>query len=146
MQAFVLVAIAVASQVVQGGADCRSEVTVVVEGFRNARGQAAIALFRNTDGFPAASERAYRRDAVAIQNNSATTTFRGLPCGKYAVSALHDENRNGKMDRNFVGMPKEGYGVSNDARPKRFGPPEFAEAAIELNTTPRIISIRLRYP
>ncbi len=146
MQAFTLAAFALTSQVAQGGTDCKSDITVVVEAFRNAKGQAAIALFRTADGFPAWSERAYRRDVVAVQNSSATATFRGLPCGRYAVSALHDENRNGKMDRNLLGMPKEGYGVSNDARPKRFGPPEFSEAAIELNTTPRTLSIRLRYP
>jgi uncharacterized protein (DUF2141 family) len=57
--------------------------------------------------------------------------FPGLPPGKYAVSAYADANGNGRLDRNFLGMPSEQYGFSNNAR-GRFGPPAFAEAAVEL--------------
>jgi len=51
------------------------------------------------------------------------------PCliGQYAIKVFHDENANGELDINFLGIPKESYGFSNHAR-GRFGPPPFAEA------------------
>jgi uncharacterized protein (DUF2141 family) len=52
-----------------------------------------------------------------------------VPAGTWAVLAYHDENGNKKLDTNFVGMPKEGYGFSNGAK-GTFGPPSFKEAAI----------------
>ena len=52
-----------------------------------------------------------------------------VPPGVYAVAVYHDANSNGKLDANFLGIPKEGYGVSNDVRP-RFRPPRFSEARV----------------
>ena len=64
--------------------------------------------------------------------------------GAYAVSVLHDENRNGGMDTNWVGMPKEGYGVSNDARAS-FGPPEFNDAMFSLEVKKVRLHITIQY-
>jgi uncharacterized protein (DUF2141 family) len=58
-------------------------------------------------------------------------TVPDLPPGRYAVAAYVDNNRNGKQDKNFLGVPKEDYGFSNEAR-GRFGPPDFAEAAFDI--------------
>lgn len=52
-----------------------------------------------------------------------------VPAGVYAVAVHHDANSNGKLDANFLGIPTEGYGVSNDVRP-RFRAPRFAEARV----------------
>lgn len=68
--------------------------------------------------------------------------YRDLPPGRYAVSLFHDENGNGKLDTNVVGMPTERYGFSRDAR-GRMGPPSFADAAVEL-TGDATITVRLR--
>ena len=56
----------------------------------------------------------------------------------------HDENSNGKLDRNFVGMPKEGVGASNDAKGS-FGPPKFADARFSYKGGPQEPMIHLRY-
>ena len=53
--------------------------------------------------------------------------MRDVAPGDYAVSVFHDENSNGKLDRNFMGMPKEGVGKSNDAA-GHFGPPKYDDA------------------
>ena len=58
-----------------------------------------------------------------------TITVRGVPPGSWAVLAYQDENDNGELDRNLIGIPKENYGFSRDARGK-FGPPSFEDAAI----------------
>jgi uncharacterized protein (DUF2141 family) len=58
-------------------------------------------------------------------------TFRGLAAGKYGVALYQDENRNGKLDTNVVGIPVERYGFSRNAQ-GRMGPPSFDDAAVDL--------------
>ena len=69
-------------------------------------------------------------------------TIPDLPPGKYAVAAYVDNNRNGRQDKNFLGVPKENYGFSNDAR-GMFGPPSFAEAAFDIGADTLSKSIHL---
>ena len=71
-------------------------------------------------------------------------TVTNLPAGRYAVQAFLDENGNGKVDRGWFGIPKEGVGFSNDAK-IRFGPPKFAEAAFAFDGNARTIRFNLRY-
>lgn len=66
-----------------------------------------------------------------------------VPSGKWAVLAYQDENSNNELDRNFVGIPKENYGFSRDARSK-FGPPGFDDAAIEVNGDTTMAKVQLR--
>ena len=58
-------------------------------------------------------------------------SLKEVPAGTWAVLAYQDENENGELDRNFIGIPKENYGFSRDAA-SRFGPPDFDDAAIEV--------------
>jgi len=69
-------------------------------------------------------------------------TFEAAP-GVYAVAVHHDANANGKMDANFVGIPKEGYGMSNDPRP-RFRAPTFAEARVVISRD-TTLTLRMAY-
>ncbi|WP_156679936.1 DUF2141 domain-containing protein [Sphingomonas profundi] len=71
-------------------------------------------------------------------------TIAGVPPGRYAVQLSHDENGNGRVDRGLFGIPKEGVGFSNDA-PIRFGPPKFADAAIDVRPGSQTIDVRMRY-
>lgn len=68
--------------------------------------------------------------------------FSDLPPGSYAVMVMHDENDNGKLDSNFMGMPIEGYGFSNN--PNVMRKPTFEEARFELGAEGGTIAIRLR--
>ena len=68
----------------------------------------------------------------------------GLPPGQYAVQTFHDENGNKKVDRNFIGLPKEGVGFSNDA-PIRMGPPKWADAMFTFNGAEQTIQLKTRY-
>ena len=54
-----------------------------------------------------------------------------LPAGEYALSVFQDVNDDGKLERNFIGIPKEPAGLSNNARP-RFGPPKYKDAVFTL--------------
>lgn len=118
-------------------------LTVQVRGLRNERGRVAVALFASSASFPD-QKKALAGQVVRIDGGSATLTFRGLAPGVYAAAVLHDENDNSKMDFNFLGMPLEGYGFSNDASAP-FGPPSFAEAAFRLMPRPSRISVKIRY-
>jgi uncharacterized protein (DUF2141 family) len=65
-----------------------------------------------------------------------------VPAGRWAVQAFHDENDNGEFDQNFIGLPQEGFGFSND--PPLRGKPRFADSAIEVREPKTEISLRLR--
>ena len=121
-------------------------LTVRVTGARNNKGQIAIALFQSESGFPGDSSKAVRLQQAKIdaQTQSAEFVLQGIPYGVYAVSVFHDENMNGKLDKNLVGAPKEGYGASNNPK-KRMGPPQFEEAKFSLNQPEQSIEIKLIY-
>ncbi len=66
-----------------------------------------------------------------IKNGSCTAEFNNIPDGTYAISVFHDENNNGELDTNFMGVPKEDTGASNNA-PANFGPPDWEDAKFEV--------------
>ena len=121
-------------------------LTVHVIGARNAKGKIRAALFNGAEGFPNDPSKAVQTQSGDIdpQTSSAQIVFTNLPEGVYAVSVFHDENMNQKLDKNFVGVPKEGYGASNNPK-KKMGPPNFAETKFQLNGTQQSIEIKLMY-
>lgn len=70
-------------------------------------------------------------------------TLPGVPAGTWAVLAYQDENENNELDRNFIGIPSENYGFSRDARGK-FGPPDFGDAAIEVQGERTVAPVKLK--
>jgi uncharacterized protein (DUF2141 family) len=121
----------------------RFALSVRVTGLENDTGRVAVALFASADAFPE-QKRALRGQLTRIQKGRASVTFPDLPPGRYAVAVLHDENENSKMDFNFLGMPLEGYGFSNDASAP-FGPPSFDDAAFRLGARPSFVTVKVRY-
>ena len=91
------------------------------------------------DGFPGPSP-LVNRDVVPIAGPE--VTFDALP-GEYAVAVHHDANANGRVDTNFFGVPKEGYAVTNDPRP-RFRAPLFAEASVVVSRDTTLV-VRMVY-
>lgn len=118
-------------------------LTVTVTGLRGARGTLFMTVWNDEGRFLGDVRHAAARRKVQVSGPETTVVVEGLPGGVYAVTAFHDENGNGELDRNFIGLPKEPTGVSNDARGK-MGPPKFKAAAFELNGPSRSIPIRLR--
>jgi uncharacterized protein (DUF2141 family) len=118
-------------------------LTVRVQGLSNERGRVAVALFSSADAFPD-QKRALAGQLAKIEKGRAAVRFEGLRPGIYAVAVLHDENENSKMDFNFLGMPLEGYGFSNDASAP-FGPPSFEAASFKLQPRDSFIPVRMRY-
>jgi uncharacterized protein (DUF2141 family) len=128
----------------QSASTCTLAVRVV--NARNPKGEIRIALFQSAEGFPGDAAKALRRQQAQIDPKTLTTqaVFAGIPQGVYAVSVFHDENMNGKLDKSLVGIPKEGYGASNNPK-RKMGPPSFEEAKFQLDGTNQSLEIKLSY-
>ena len=122
-----------------------AELTVVVEGLRNARGLVRACLTGKATDFPNCDDPAQSYHTVAEAGAGISLTFKQVKPGRYAIALLHDENRNGKADRAAMMIPIEGFGFSRDAK-VRFGPPKFGAAAIDLapGASEKLV-IRMRY-
>ena len=101
-------------------------IKVEVIGMRNDNGKLGCSLFNSPEGFPRDGSKVFRHAWAPIKNGRGECFFSGVPAGDYAVSVFHDENGNGKFDMNWMGMPLEGYGFSNNIKP-HFKAPDFDE-------------------
>ena len=116
---------------------------VQIHGARSDQGKVLVLVFDNEDGFPDQVEKAFKQLVLESKNGKAEFSLDTIPAGKYAVTVLHDEDDNGIMTTNFVGLPQEKYGFSNN--PKiYFGPPSFEKSAVHLGSENREITINLR--
>jgi uncharacterized protein (DUF2141 family) len=117
------------------------DLTVSVTGLRSQQGSVMLALYNSAETFPKAN-RSVQAQMIPASQAGGTASFRNLPAGRYALAVFHDENGNGKLDMNLLGMPTEAYGFSNDA----FGnaaAPSFDKAALDLGGD-AVIAIKLR--
>ena len=108
------------------------ELSVEVLGIAPNHGEVYIAVYDQPEAFPV-SGRQRVSQVLASGDTHLTVHFSSLPPGKYAAVAFQDFNGNGKLDKNFLGIPKEPYGFSNGARGST-GPPTFAQAAFTLDS------------
>lgn len=121
------------------------EIIIVIGNIRNSDGDIRAALFGSTEGFPGESESAFSKIMVPSEINEVQITFTDIPFGNYAVIALHDENSNEKMDKNFFGKPTEGYCISNGVRGGMSGPPGFEDAEFTLDSETMTVTLEMEY-
>jgi uncharacterized protein (DUF2141 family) len=119
-----------------------AELVVRVEGLRNSAGDLRLSLYASPAEWPDEPRPEYRK-IVPAHAPGVTVTFE-VPPGTYALAGFHDENRNGEFDTDFLGIPREGYAFSNDARPGLSAPP-FAAAAIAVPEAGARIVMRMVY-
>ncbi|HEU4792017.1 MAG TPA: DUF2141 domain-containing protein [Flavobacterium sp.] len=111
-----------------------SNLTVSISGIKNNTGSLTAELYNTKEKFLKTS---YKTISSAIKSNSATVTFTEIPKGEYTVLVYHDENKNGKLDKNFIGMPKEPVACSNNAK-GFMGPPKYEDAKFTVTTDTKI--------
>lgn len=104
-------------------------IHVKILNIKNSTGSVACALFESPPGFP----RDYLHFAtnamiIKIRKSQARCDFEDIPPGTYAMVVVHDENMNGELDTNWLGIPKEGYGFSNYVNALQ-GAPSFSAAS-----------------
>ena len=122
----------------------KGRISIRIDNIRNTEGHLNIALFRNKKGFPDEPDKAYVLAQIATNEPPCEVVIENIPYGSYAVSILHDENGNSKMDKTWLGKPKEGFGTSNN--PKiRLGPPQFDESGFVLDREAVTMVITMKY-
>lgn len=111
-----------------GISDAHDAIHVAIDGLHADKGHVICSLYSSAAGFPKNDRKAIAHSESLIANRHADCEFSGIQPGTYAISVFHDENSNGRLDTNFLGIPREGVGASNDAR-GHFGPPSFHDAS-----------------
>ncbi len=119
-------------------------LTIDVSNIQNDKGQIGCSLYSTEDGFPSKPAKADATMFVKSKKGEASCVFRGVKPGKYAVSVMHDENKDGELETSMVGRPKEWWGVSNNIPPERFGPPKYQAAVFSYRGGATTIKVRLR--
>ena len=109
------------------GSDKVGKLVVNLDKFDKDSGVVLVCLFNKADGFPAKADSAFKKSIGKIKNKQAQVVFDSIPFGVYAVSAMHNLDGSGIVKLDKLGLPAEGYGVSNNIR-ARFGPPLFSDA------------------
>ena len=114
-----------------------------MSGFRSADGQVLVAVYRGEDGFPGEPGKAWKTAVATIAGGRASVEI-AAPPGEYAFAIVHDENGNNQMDTNWLGIPKEGIGTSNNAK-GRFGPPKYRDAKFTIPEGGVVQTIKIVY-
>ena len=118
-------------------------VRVVVVRLRNDKGRVYCKLHRRSATYPSGKHPSVRNARARPAGRRAVCSFAGVRPGRYAAVIAHDENGNGRVDTNLIGIPKEGYGFSNNVKPF-LSAPSFSSAgfAVTRDTT---VTIRVIY-
>jgi uncharacterized protein (DUF2141 family) len=119
-------------------------IRVHVIGLRSDRGNVRCSLFSSSEGFPGDTDQLATTVAAPIVDRVATCEFPGPAPGVHAVVLFHDENADGRFNRNWFGLPQEGYGFSNNAR-VYLRPPSFDAASFSYAGGTLDIRISIRY-
>jgi uncharacterized protein (DUF2141 family) len=114
---------------------------VTVRNIKESKGTIRVGLFNNADDF--LKKAAYGKIVKAV-GTEITVVFENLSAGDYAVSVIHDENENGELDKNFMGIPREGFAFGNNAM-GTFGPPSFEKAKITIGKENLKQEVKLKY-
>jgi uncharacterized protein (DUF2141 family) len=118
-----------------------ADLQITIKNIKETRGHLMVGLFDNEESFP---KTAAVGQVVAVTADSALVVFSDLRSASYAISVVHDANSNGKLDTNFLGIPKEGFAFGNNAM-GAFGPPSFKSAQIRIDTLPVKQVLVLKY-
>jgi uncharacterized protein (DUF2141 family) len=120
-----------------------STITVRIESLRNDKGTVYVSLFDNKKAF-SDNKGAVLGGQARPANKTAVVVLDKVAPGRYALSFIHDENDDKKLDTNWIGIPKEGFGYSKDAMGK-LGPPKFDEAVIDVPAGTVAVVMRTKY-
>jgi uncharacterized protein (DUF2141 family) len=120
-------------------------IRVHVLGLRNDAGKVRCLLFSSEYGWPGDADKAAGLRDVRPRGREALCEFDNPGPGRFAVSYLHDENDNDRMDRGALGIPTEGYGFSNDAR-GFLAPPSFRAASFQHEAGAQDVRVHTSYP
>ena len=122
-----------------------ADLSIEVHGIRSGDGRVQLAVHGpgSRDTFPS-GDGAVAQHGQPAQAGAVHFVVGDLSPGRYALAAYHDENDNGELDTNLIGIPSEGYGFGNDAS-ATFGPPDFEAAAVTVGDVSAVTALTLSY-
>ena len=120
-----------------------ARIIVTIDGLHSAQGNVFIGLYASPSKFLNGNQSDAMRK-VRASPGPITVTFDNLPPGTYAVGAYHDENANDHLDTSVIGLPVEGYALSNGVRAV-FSKPNFYEAAFSVGAVDKPVALHIRY-
>jgi len=119
-------------------------LNVAIAGLKSNQGQIRFSLFNSAEGFPGNGEQALYKGSVSAAEAAPSFSFDNLQPGTYAVAVFHDVNGDGILNRGLMGIPREGFGFSNN--PKILvGAPSFKRAALTVDSSELEICIQLKH-
>jgi uncharacterized protein (DUF2141 family) len=132
-----------AALVLIAGPASAARIIVTIDGMHNAQGNVFVGLYASPAKFLQGNQSDAQRK-VKASTGPITVTFDNLPAGTYAVGAFHDENANDHLDTNFLGLPTEGYALSNGVRAV-MAKPTFQQAAFTVGNGDKPVALHIRY-
>ncbi len=122
----------------------RGDIDVTVTGISNQKGEIMVALFDSPEGFPQNPGKAIKLGKSPAQKGDIVVHLKDVPPGKYAIALFHDTNGDAILNTNFLGIPKEGYGVSNNIKNK-LSAPKFQQAIFAHGMDQSALTISINY-
>lgn len=116
---------------------------VEISGINDIKGLISIGVYSNEDGFPDKGKE-YKGADVEVTGQTIVYMFKNVPFGTYAIAIFHDINSNIKLDKNFLGIPTEGYAFSNNLFGAFGSPPGFKNASFQF-AGDKTIKIKMEY-
>lgn len=124
----------------------QSGIKVNIQGLRNSDGKVILCLYKKeaAKNFPDGAEYAFQVAENKALESGVSVQFSNVPSGTYAISLLHDEDGDSEMDSNFVGIPREGFGTSNNVKPV-MSAPSFKDARFRYRGGKKELTIKVIY-
>ena len=129
------------SRPVRAQSSGQGTIVVKVTGLRSEKGQVKIAVFNSPEKW--LGEQPIYSSTINVDGQTVVWKITDVPYGDYGIAVLHDENKNGKMDKNILGIPLEPYGFSNNVR-VTFGPPTWEKSKFAVKGSTTEVSIEAK--
>ena len=121
-----------------------SEIIVEISNFQSDEGQLGCTIFSKEEGFPTESPKADIQVFSKPKSKKGTCSFDGIKPGTYAIAVMHDADMSGKLNKSFVGRPKEWWGVSKNMPAHRFSAPTFDECKFQYAGGKMTLKVKLQ--
>jgi uncharacterized protein (DUF2141 family) len=124
-------------------------LTIDISGLNSEKGNLCLSMFNSPDGYPDSASKAVLAECFSVIGRAFSLTIENVLPGRYAIAMWHDENRDGKLNYNFLGIPKEGLAFSENGKPRITppppGPPSFNAVSFEVKDTPKSTPAKMSY-
>jgi uncharacterized protein (DUF2141 family) len=125
------------------GEAAAASVALTVSGVKPGPGEIIARLYAGPDGFPSAPAKAAAQARAPAAQANVTLELSGVTPGRYALIVIHDADGDGVMKKSFLGLPEEGYGLSNNPEPLLV--PRFRDGVFAVTDGANAIEVRLVY-